>query len=94
MSPTLSFAESRFSQPLLGHRFGAWAFITFAVLALMATWAIYWLTPMISDDFNYANKGIAWTSIKQHYLQWSGRLVSDTLSSAMLTLAPGWLKPH
>lgn len=92
MSPTLSFAESRFSQPLLGHRFGAWAFITFAVLAVMATWAIYWLTPMISDDFNYANKGIAWTSIKQHYLQWSGRLVSDTLSSAMLTLAPGWLK--
>ena len=52
MSSTLSFAESRFSQPLLGRRSGAWAFILFAVLAVMATWTIYWLTPMISDDFN------------------------------------------
>ncbi|WP_238399661.1 DUF6056 family protein [Alcaligenes faecalis] len=92
MSSTLSFAESRFSQPLLGRRSGAWAFILFAVLAVMATWTIYWLTPMISDDFNYANKGIAWASIKAHYLNWSGRLVSDTISSAMLNLAPGWLK--
>lgn len=92
MSFTLSFAESRFSQPLLGRRSGAWAFIIFSVLAVMATWSIYWLTPMISDDFSYANKGIAWESIKHHYLHWSGRLVSDTLSSAMLSLAPGWLK--
>ncbi|QTB99065.1 hypothetical protein JYG33_13930 [Alcaligenes sp. SORT26] len=92
MSSTLSFAESRFSQPLLGRRSGAWVFIIFSVLAVMATWSIYWLTPMISDDFSYANKGIAWESIKHHYLHWSGRLVSDTLSSAMLSLAPGWLK--
>lgn len=92
MSPNLSFAESRFGQPLFSRRSGAWAFVLFSMLAVMATWTLYWLTPMISDDFNYANKGIAWTSIKQHYLQWSGRLVSDTLSSAMLNLAPGWLK--
>lgn len=92
MSPTLSFAESRFSLPLLGHRSGAWALMLLSVLALMATWSIYWLTPMISDDFSYANKGISWVAIERHYLNWSGRLVSDTISSGMLSLAPQWLK--
>lgn len=47
---------------------------------------------MSSDDFSYANKGIAWASIKHHYVNWSGRLVSDTISSGMLSLAPRWLK--
>ncbi len=92
MSSTLFFAEPRSVQPWLSRRSGAWAFLLFAVLALGASWAIYWLTPMSSDDFSYANKGIAWASIKHHYLNWSGRLVSDTISSGMLSLAPGWLK--
>lgn len=92
MSSSLPYAESRLSLPLLGPRFAIWTFIFFVMLALTATWSIYRLTPMISDDFSYANKGIAWDAIARHYLNWSGRLVSDTLSSALLSLAPPWLK--
>ncbi|WP_253820643.1 DUF6056 family protein [Alcaligenes faecalis] len=92
MSTTLSVAESRSSTPLLGHRSGAWAFTFVFSLTLIVTWVLYGLTPMISDDFSYANKGISWAAIKFHYLNWSGRLVSDTLSSGMLNLAPRWLQ--
>ncbi len=60
------------------------------LLALLACFALMWplqlFTPMHSDDYAYTHKGITWAATWKHYTSWSGRLVADFLSSAVLIL--------
>ncbi|MBJ9866124.1 DUF6056 family protein [Citrobacter amalonaticus] len=46
--------------------------------------SLYLKTPMQSDDYSYLLKGLSIESSVHHYMTWSGRLVADTLSSAIL----------
>ena len=43
---------------------------------------------MHSDDFAYSLRGIGFNSIIEHYRGWSGRLVSDFISTFLLTILP------
>lgn len=45
---------------------------------------LFYLSPIQSDDFFYAIKGISIENSISHYLGWSGRLLADTVSSAIL----------
>lgn len=64
-----------------------WLFMSLALLACFALmWPLQWLTPMHSDDYAYTHKGIGWAATWRHYTSWSGRLVADFLSSAVLSL--------
>ncbi|MFO6420141.1 DUF6056 family protein [Hylemonella sp. W303a] len=58
------------------------------LLALLACFALMLplqlFTPMHSDDYAYTHKGITWAATWRHYTNWSGRLVADFLSSAVL----------
>ncbi|WP_028357576.1 DUF6056 family protein [Brackiella oedipodis] len=56
------------------------------VIAFVAVYLIAYLMPMQSDDYAYANTGLGLQSHWQHYLIWSGRVVSDYISSLMLVL--------
>ncbi|MGP2626408.1 DUF6056 family protein [Escherichia coli] len=48
-------------------------------------------TPMQSDDYSYALMGLSIKSHAFHYMHWSGRLVADYVSGAMLGYLPHWL---
>ncbi|EGI76042.1 DUF6056 family protein [Hylemonella gracilis] len=58
------------------------------LMALLACFALMLplqlFTPMHSDDYAYTHKGITWAATWKHYTSWSGRLVADFLSSAVL----------
>ncbi|EYC52818.1 hypothetical protein AZ34_06365 [Hylemonella gracilis str. Niagara R] len=63
-----------------------WMLMSLALLACFALmWPLQWLTPMHSDDYAYTHKGIGWAATWKHYTSWSGRLVADFLSSAVLS---------
>ncbi|HRL20348.1 MAG TPA: DUF6056 family protein [Alcaligenes sp.] len=65
--------------------------VILSVWILVSIWLLNWLTPMTSDDFSYASKGVSWEAIWRHYSSWSGRLVSDTLASWLLNLQAPWI---
>src|SRR3546814_5466900 len=41
---------------------------------------------MISDDFSFYLKGFSLEAIKNHYMNWGGRIFADTSASAVLSL--------
>lgn len=45
-----------------------------------------YLAPMQSDDYSYLLKGLDLQTHVNHYLSWSGRFISDYISSAILIL--------
>ncbi len=49
---------------------------------------IAYVTPLNSDDYTYALRSLTFSSIKMHYLGWSGRIVSDTISTSLLNFFP------
>ncbi|MBS7824731.1 hypothetical protein J7547_06315 [Wohlfahrtiimonas chitiniclastica] len=64
----------------------AWPrYLSYAV-AFSLVFYIAYLTPIHSDDFSYYNMGLQWSAHVSHYLSWSGRLVSDYISSILLHL--------
>lgn len=68
------------------HERKAWLPLLLALLACFALMLpLQWLTPMHSDDYAYTHKGISWAATWKHYTTWSGRLVADFLSSAVLS---------
>jgi hypothetical protein len=70
----------------LVHERKAWVPLLLALLACFALMLpLQWLTPMHSDDYAYTHKGISWAATWKHYTSWSGRLVADFLSSAVLS---------
>ncbi len=91
MSHPLAATSPSIGTPRLRARLSNRIAVCLAVLALAVTWALNWLTPMSSDDFSYANKGVSWNAVWRHYTGWSGRLVADTLSSWMLNLEQTWM---
>ncbi|HDV8251413.1 TPA: hypothetical protein RJ957_000585 [Enterobacter hormaechei] len=48
------------------------------------------LTPMQSDDYLYSLMGLSYEKHLWHYMNWSGRVVPDYISSSMLSLLPKW----
>ncbi|WP_320716971.1 DUF6056 family protein [Enterobacter cloacae] len=48
------------------------------------------LTPMQSDDYLYSLMGLSYEKHLWHYMNWSGRVVPDYVSSSMLSLLPKW----
>ncbi|HHQ6611871.1 TPA: DUF6056 family protein [Morganella morganii] len=55
--------------------------ITIAMVGYMS-----YLAPMQSDDYSYLLKGLDLQTHVNHYLSWSGRFISDYISSAILIL--------
>ncbi|HAC7660823.1 TPA_asm: hypothetical protein G0F99_24475, partial [Salmonella enterica subsp. enterica serovar Enteritidis] len=53
-------------------------------------YSIGFITPMNSDDYTYALRELSLSSVKMHYLGWSGRVVSDTISTSLLK----FFSPH
>jgi len=58
----------------------------FFLLAIGAVFYIEYLTPMHSDDFSYINVGLNFKAHLYHYLHWSGRIVADYISGAILLI--------
>ena len=42
--------------------------------------------PFQSDDYSYVQMGLSWEAHVKHYLDWSGRFITDYLSSLLLNL--------
>ena len=63
-------------------------FILNAVLLYLVILVPALHTPMQSDDFAYFLKGITFESTYNHYMLWSGRLVTDFTSSLLLRYLP------
>ncbi|EIJ9842394.1 TPA: DUF6056 family protein [Salmonella enterica subsp. enterica serovar Typhimurium] len=64
------------------------AIAIFIVFSLV--YSIGFITPMNSDDYTYALRELSFSGIKMHYLGWSGRVVSDTISTSLLK----FFSPH
>jgi len=62
----------------------AYAFFPLLLIAAIVL-PIFALVPLHSDDFIYALKGVSPAEVINHYLTWSGRLLADTASSAILS---------
>lgn len=66
-------------------RHKAWGIVAVLAVFLLVFRLEYW-TPMHSDDYSYFLKGVSLQATLSHYLHWSGRLVADFISSALLGL--------
>ncbi|KKC63184.1 MULTISPECIES: DUF6056 family protein [Citrobacter] len=66
-------------------------FIASLAICFALTFLVALKTPMHSDDYLYALKGLSFESHYQHYIKWSGRVISDYISPALL-LMPHWLR--
>ncbi|EBU8357381.1 hypothetical protein DNZ67_06845 [Salmonella enterica subsp. enterica serovar Typhimurium] len=64
------------------------AIAIFIVFSLV--YSIGFITPMNSDDYTYALRELSFSGVKMHYLGWSGRVVSDTISTSLLR----FFSPH
>ncbi|MBA8562153.1 hypothetical protein HVV49_15380 [Citrobacter freundii] len=58
----------------------------FLFVAFLLVLVIQYLSPMQSDDYSYFLKGVNIQNTINHYMGWSGRLVADFISSAILKL--------
>lgn len=66
-------------------------FLLSLAICFALTFLIALKTPMHSDDYLYAIKGLTLESHYNHYVKWSGRVVSDYISPILLLL-PHWLR--
>ena len=73
------------SEPNSCRRSKLWSLAAIVVVFLLVFRLEYW-TPMHSDDYSYLLKGVSLHATLSHYLHWSGRLVADFVSSALLGL--------
>ncbi|OWT63851.1 DUF6056 family protein [Candidimonas nitroreducens] len=73
------------SEPNSCRRSKLWSLAAIVVVFLLVFRLEYW-TPMHSDDYFYFLKGVSLHATLSHYLHWSGRLVADFVSSALLGL--------
>lgn len=69
----------------LYRRHKAWGIVAVLAVFLLVFRLEYW-TPMHSDDYYYFLKGVSLQATLHQYLHWSGRLVADFISSALLGL--------
>ncbi|EAN6724429.1 hypothetical protein DOG58_19560, partial [Salmonella enterica] len=60
------------------------------LIVFSLVYSIGFITPMNSDDYTYALRELSLSSVKMHYLGWSGRVVSDTISTSLLK----FFSPH
>lgn len=58
----------------------------FLLIAFVLIFLIEWYTPIHSDDYRYAVLGMSLDAHYHHYMTWSGRIVADLVSSALLVL--------
>ncbi|HFL1446889.1 TPA: DUF6056 family protein [Enterobacter kobei] len=67
---------------------------TTSILSLLIVFTLIlipsFLTPMQSDDYLYSLMGLSYEKHLWHYMNWSGRVVPDYISSSMLSLLPKW----
>lgn len=68
----------------------AFGIVVVCVVLLLVFRLEYW-TPMHSDDYFYFLKGVSLQATLHQYLHWSGRLVADFISSALLHLGSHFL---
>ncbi|EFH9068534.1 DUF6056 family protein [Escherichia fergusonii] len=59
--------------------------VIFAIGALLFS-LIALNTPMHSDDYGYLYKGLSISSHYDHYMNWSGRIVADYVSSGLMSI--------
>jgi hypothetical protein len=71
-------------------RHKAWGIVAVLAVFLLVFRLEYW-TPMQSDDYFYFLKGLSLQATVHQYLHWSGRLVADFISSALLHLGSHFL---
>jgi len=64
--------------------------VVVSVILLLVFRLEYW-TPMHSDDYFYFLKGLSLQATLHQYMHWSGRLVADFISSALLHLGSHFL---
>lgn len=63
---------------------GKWLTVAIVLPVFLLVLCITYFTPMHSDDYSYALRGVSLKSTIDQYKGWSGRLVADLLSSAVL----------
>lgn len=56
------------------------------IIAFALTMLVAVHTPMHSDDYSYALKGLSLDGVLKNYFSWSGRLVADYVSPSLLSL--------
>lgn len=74
----------------MGMKAGRGSAAVFAVAFCMVFY-LAWLVPMHSDDFSYANMGLAWANHVTHYTHWSGRFLADYISALILYVDSPWV---
>ena len=62
------------------------------ICIFMLFFAVSSNTPMHSDDFNYAMKGMSLEQHWMHYIGWSGRVISDYISTFVLSFQSLYIK--
>jgi len=62
------------------------------ICIFMLFFAVSSNTPMHSDDFNYAMKGMGLEQHWMHYIGWSGRVISDYISTFVLSFQSLYIK--
>ncbi len=61
-------------------------YLLITAIAFILVGYMSYLAPMQSDDYSYLLKGLDLQAHVNHYLSWSGRFISDYISSAILIL--------
>ncbi|WP_407707109.1 DUF6056 family protein [Aeromonas veronii] len=65
---------------------GRYFFFATLILVSLLIFGFSIFVPMHSDDYFYFNLGLGLTEHLNHYMNWSGRILADYISSIILTL--------
>lgn len=65
---------------------GRYFFFATLILVSLLIFGVSIFVPMHSDDYFYFNLGLSLTEHLNHYMNWSGRILADYISSIILTL--------
>ena len=63
-----------------------WLFIINALIIYILIYFVAYQVPMHSDDYTYLIKGLSLQSHIDHYLTWSGRVITDYTASILLNV--------
>ncbi|WP_421235353.1 DUF6056 family protein [Aeromonas enteropelogenes] len=66
--------------------FGRFVFYVALISSLLLVLRVSILVPMHSDDYFYFNLGLGVSEHLNHYMNWSGRILADYISSILLNL--------